>query len=67
VGIKSFAIGTAVAAGGAWLGDLGGGFIAPMLPKGADGMVNPILEKVVRYSIIGLTVSTAIHLVKRKG
>jgi hypothetical protein len=65
--VKSFLIGTAVAAGGAYVGDLAGGFLAPMLPKGADGMVNPMLEKTVRYAIIGVAVSTAIHLVKRKG
>ena len=65
--VKSFLIGTALGAGGAWVGDLAAGFITPMLPKGADGTVSPTLEKLVRYSIIGIGVSTLVHMVRRKG
>jgi hypothetical protein len=35
---------------------MAGGFISPMLPRGADGTVNPMVDKAVRYGLIGLAV-----------
>lgn len=46
----------AVAGLSAWAGDMAGGFISPMLPRGADGTVNPMVDKAVRYGLIGLAV-----------
>ena len=51
---------------GAWGGDMVAGFATPLLPKGADGNVSPMVEKAVRYAIIGVAVSTAFHLLRRK-
>jgi hypothetical protein len=57
----------AVAGLGIWAGEIAAGFVVPMLPKGADGGVNPMVEKVVRYGLTGLVVVFALKtLGKRK-
>lgn len=50
----------AVVAGGIWAGEMVAGFVTPMLPKGQDGGVNPMLEKVVRYGLTGAVVLFAL-------
>lgn len=58
----------AVAAGGVWVGEMVAGFVGPMLPKSADGGVNPLLEKTVRYGLTGVVVLFALKaLGGRKG
>jgi hypothetical protein len=51
----------AVVAGGVWAGEMLAGFVVPMLPKGADGGVNPMLEKAARYGLTGLVVLFALR------
>jgi len=51
----------AVVAAGVWGGEMVAGFVTPMLPKGADGGVNPMLEKVARYAITGAVVLLALR------
>lgn len=54
---------------GVWAGEMAAGFVTPMLPKGADGTVNPWVERAARYGITGLVVLVALRSLgsKRKG
>lgn len=56
----------AVAGLGIWAGEMAAGFVVPMLPKGADGGVNPMVEKAVRYGLTGLVVIFALKTLGSK-
>lgn len=51
----------AVVAVGVWAGEMAAGLAVPMLPKSADGGVNPLLEKTVRYGLTGVVVLFALR------
>lgn len=53
---------------GVWAGEMAAGFVTPMLPKSADGGVNPWLEKAARYGITAAVVLVALRTLggKRK-
>jgi hypothetical protein len=51
---------------GVWAGDMVGGLVVPMLPKSADGGVNPMVEKVVRFGLTGFVVLFALKTLGSK-
>ncbi len=45
---------------GVWAGEMAAGFVVPMLPKGADGAVNPLVEKAAKYGLTAVVVLFAL-------
>lgn len=50
----------AVAGAGIFVGDMVASVVVGALPRAADGSINPMLERVVRYGISGLVVVIAL-------
>lgn len=53
---------------GAWAGNKAADFVGGMLPRGADGNVNPVVDALARIVVVGLTAHFALkHLGHRRG
>lgn len=51
---------------GVWAGEMAAGFVVPMLPKGADGAVNPMVERIARFGLTGVVVLFALKTLGKK-